>query len=285
MGISKMAAKSKNLSCIPEILAVRQDSTADTEVRSGHRSPSDVLSVYLQGGPRYRLGDHTFRFRPPMAILIPEGMLDQDMQKGKVEGIFVLFRGRGLIRKKRDSKSKVTVTLGSQRLVVPGLKQISDDDAERLAAALHEIGSVTDVGLVGKMRKASLLFQAVSYYCEAGGTVEGPGLHREAVRLRDLIKDRAFESAPLAKIYREIDISSAHAETLFRKAYGVTAVTYRKRLRLSKARELLVSSKLNVSQTAFAVGFTDALYFSRVFRKAFGATPSSLIRAFSGKRR
>ena len=71
----------------------------------------------------------------------------------------------------------------------------------------------------------------------------------------------------MADVYSHLDLSSAHAGVLFRAAFGASPVAYRSQLRLRRARELLVSSQLNVAQVALAVGFTDALYFSRVFRK------------------
>ena len=135
------------------------------------------------------------------------------------------------------------------------------------------------------MRRSGLLFQAIAEYCRAGSSDEEHGLHREALRLRELIEETAFEDRPMREIYREINLSAAHAGTLFRQAFDVTPVGYRNNLRLRKARELLVSSNLNVSEVAFEVGFSDALYFSRVFRRIYGATPSSLVRDFSNKRR
>ena len=89
----------------------------------------------------------------------------------------------------------------------------------------------------------------------------------------------------MAQIYRQMNISAAHAGALFKRAFGLAPVAYRNRLRLSRAREFLVSSTANVSETAFAVGFSDPLYFSRVFHKTFGVTPSSLIQDFTSKRR
>ena len=46
--------------------------------------------------------------------------------------------------------------------------------------------------------------------------------------------------------------------------------------RLEKARELLLSGGLNVSEVAFQVGFNDPKYFSRLFAEAYGQTPSEL---------
>ena len=103
--------------------------------------------------------------------------------------------------------------------------------------------------------------------------------------MRQLLEAKAFEDVALGTLYKELDLSPAHAEVLFRRAYGAAPVAYRTRMRLRRARELLVSSQLNVSQTARAVGFRDPLYFSRLFRKAFGSTPSGLIRDLSNVRK
>ena len=85
-------------------------------------------------------------------------------------------------------------------------------------------------------------------------------------------------------LYNELKSSAAHAEKLFKAAFHITPVAYRLQARMEKARELLVSSKLNVGQVARAVGFADPLYFSRLFRRAFGLAPSDLIRYFNARR-
>ena len=269
----------------PDVIAVRRDLSYQTGRGQGRRISSDALSVYLKGGPRYRLDNQTYDFAAPVAMLVAEGTLDQDLQQGRLDGIFVLFRGRGLLRKADGRKGQVLVSLGKTRLPAPNFKQISATDAHNLAAIIREIADVRDAGTTGRMRRVSLLFQAIAGYCEARSRTGKEGIHREAVRLRQLIEQRAFEDALMADVYRELDLSAAHAGTLFRAAFGVTPVAYRTQLRLRKARELLVSSQLNVGQAALAVGFADALYFSRVFRKAFGATPSSLIYDFGNTRR
>ncbi len=47
-------------------------------------------------------------------------------------------------------------------------------------------------------------------------------------------------------------------------------------IRLAKAKELLAKGDMNVTEVAFAVGFDDPKYFSRVFTKEFGVPPSNL---------
>jgi AraC-like DNA-binding protein len=65
----------------------------------------------------------------------------------------------------------------------------------------------------------------------------------------------------------------------------MSPVAYRRQVRLNRARELLVSTQHSVSDTVYASGFTDPLYFSRVFNRYFAVTPSSFIRDFAVSRR
>ena len=282
-----MAKAAGRESCIPEILAIGWDRGFHARRPGrgqGRPSPSDVLSIYLRGGPRYRVGGTMYPFSPPAALLVPEGALDDDRQEGRLDGVFMLFHGHGLLRRRRGG-GEAWVSLGSRRIAVPCVKQLSADEADELIGLLREIDAVRDIGPVGHMRRAALLLQALAVYCEAGRDTPSLTLHRDAARLRELIEERAFEDATLAEIYGQLDLSAGHAETLFKKALGATPVAYRTKLRLRRAREMLMSSQRNVSQVAQAVGFADPLYFSRVFRKTFGVTPSSLIRDFSNTRK
>ena len=55
---------------------------------------------------------------------------------------------------------------------------------------------------------------------------------------------------------------------------GVSPLEYVHRLRLEEAYRLLSDSSRNVSEVAMEVGFDDANYFSRLFRKKMGMSPS-----------
>jgi signal transduction histidine kinase/CheY-like chemotaxis protein/AraC-like DNA-binding protein/ligand-binding sensor domain-containing protein len=59
---------------------------------------------------------------------------------------------------------------------------------------------------------------------------------------------------------------------------GKNITHYIRALRLAKAKELLLRREMNVSEVAFAVGFDDPKYFSRVFAEEFGVAPSRIIR-------
>ena len=270
---------------VPDILAVREDkSERDRSNNEGGPSSTDVLSIYTKGGPRYSLNRKVYNITPPVAMLLPKGAHDNDLQEGKVNGIFVLFNGYGLLRKKRLSDTEITVAFGDHAKHVPVLRHIHSSTADRLIGYLHGIRERQSVDLASSMHIVSLLLRAVAVFCDADARGTDLQVHREARRLRELIQEWAYEYTALEKIYEKLNISAAHAETLFRKAFGITPIAYRNKLRLMQARELLVSTQNNVSEVAYKVGYTDPLYFSRVFRKTYGVPPSDLISHYETSR-
>jgi len=59
----------------------------------------------------------------------------------------------------------------------------------------------------------------------------------------------------------------------FKKQYGVSPKTYLDEVKLAKSADLLKNTQMRVSEIAFECGFSDACYFNRVFKKAYGMSP------------
>ncbi len=62
----------------------------------------------------------------------------------------------------------------------------------------------------------------------------------------------------------------------FRQMFGQTPFEYLRVMRLEKAREFIASHECNVTEAAFAVGYSNLSHFSKNFRNAFGITPKTL---------
>ncbi|HLL94874.1 MAG TPA: two-component regulator propeller domain-containing protein [Spirosoma sp.] len=65
---------------------------------------------------------------------------------------------------------------------------------------------------------------------------------------------------------------------------GMSINKYLRSLRLRKAQEMLATSGLNISDVAYAVGFEDPKYFSRVFSEEFGMSPVNYRLSVKGRR-
>jgi|SRR5215469_11283783 len=60
----------------------------------------------------------------------------------------------------------------------------------------------------------------------------------------------------------------------FKAAFGATFIEYLARHRVDEAKRLLGNHSMSVTDVAAAVGFSDPSYFTRVFRKIAGSSPS-----------
>lgn len=69
-------------------------------------------------------------------------------------------------------------------------------------------------------------------------------------------------------------LSESHYAARFRRATGYAVLEFQTRLRMSFARELLDTTDMTISSIAQRVGYQDALYFSRQFRRIHDMSPS-----------
>ncbi|MBQ1456881.1 MAG: helix-turn-helix domain-containing protein [Butyrivibrio sp.] len=82
------------------------------------------------------------------------------------------------------------------------------------------------------------------------------------------------EGITIEKICKNLGVSSAYFSTVFKKETGKTFVTYLTDYRMDKAKEILMTSDKKTYVIAAEVGFTDPNYFSYVFKRQYGITPS-----------
>ncbi|WP_127588225.1 helix-turn-helix domain-containing protein [Paenibacillus koleovorans] len=71
-----------------------------------------------------------------------------------------------------------------------------------------------------------------------------------------------------------VGLSPSHLRAVFKQVTGMTVNRYLQQVRISQARDLLLSGACNVSEAAERVGFQDIYSFSKLFKRMTGVTPS-----------
>lgn len=82
------------------------------------------------------------------------------------------------------------------------------------------------------------------------------------------------ETISLDKVAREVNISPNYFSAMFSQEVGQTFVEYLTGKRIGEAKRMLRQTDKRSSEIAFAVGYKDPHYFSFVFKKVSGCTPS-----------
>ena len=70
-------------------------------------------------------------------------------------------------------------------------------------------------------------------------------------------------------------LSYDYFKELFIKKYGISPVKYITRLRIEKSCELLITGRYTISEIADMCGFSNVYYFSNVFKKQLGVSPTN----------
>jgi AraC-like DNA-binding protein len=76
------------------------------------------------------------------------------------------------------------------------------------------------------------------------------------------------------KLTEKVGISRAQLHRKMKEITGISTGDFIRNLRLEQAARLIREKKINVTQVAYTVGFSNLAHFSTVFRKHFGVAPS-----------
>ena len=164
------------------------------------------------------------------------------------------------------------VVLNVRFSVLSFLKKIGYDDVELSREETDDIVEKTSQSTEASIAYAEdLLKKAISIRDENAGN-QNRSVLKQAV---DFINEHYMdEEISLNKVAHVANVSANHFSALFSQNMGQTFIEYLTALRMSRAKELLRCTSKRSSEIAGEVGYKDAHYFSYLFKKTQGMTPS-----------
>ena len=94
------------------------------------------------------------------------------------------------------------------------------------------------------------------------------------------LQEHLSEEMSLSVLAEEFHLNPQYISQLFRNEIGVNFLAYLTSIRMEKARKLLLSTSLSVTEVADQSGYGDYRVFTKVFKKSEGVTPSQYRRDF-----
>ena len=95
--------------------------------------------------------------------------------------------------------------------------------------------------------------------------------------LLDLIAEHYAEPLTLDALAEQVNEKAGHVSYLFYKYKNIRPIDYLINYRVRIATELLRSGNYTVTQAAHEVGYRDACYFSRIYKKRMGFPPTRIL--------
>lgn len=93
-------------------------------------------------------------------------------------------------------------------------------------------------------------------------------------RAKEYVKEHYFENLTLNMVAEKVGITPGYLSTLFTKTEQGGFVDYLNQVRIETACMYLKQNYFKVYEIAYKVGFRDEKYFTKVFRKVMGMSPS-----------
>ena len=93
---------------------------------------------------------------------------------------------------------------------------------------------------------------------------------------RDYIHEHLRENIKLDDLAASVGLSRYHFARRFRQSTGITPHEFVLRQRVARAQTMLQRTSVPLADVAFACGFADQSYMTRVFKKRMGVTPGRL---------
>lgn len=97
------------------------------------------------------------------------------------------------------------------------------------------------------------------------------GLVSKAVKY---IEDNYNKNISLDDVAKEINMSYHYFSKFFKDSIGKNFVDYLTELRIEKSKEMLRNSNISIKEISYEVGYSDPNYFSKIFKKATGMSPT-----------
>jgi two-component system response regulator YesN len=99
----------------------------------------------------------------------------------------------------------------------------------------------------------------------------------------DYIKNHFDRDLSLDEVARVVDVTPYYFSKIFKAEEGVNFIDYLTTLRVDEAKRLLMSDECAVKEISQRVGYQDPNYFSRIFKKTTGFTPTEYKEKYNEK--
>nr|WP_279380143.1 AraC family transcriptional regulator [Sporosalibacterium faouarense] len=90
----------------------------------------------------------------------------------------------------------------------------------------------------------------------------------------EFIKENYNKNVSLRDVAKNLNMSYHYFSKFFKESIGKNFVDYVTDIRMSKAKELLENEDYSIKAISFDIGYNDPNYFSKIFKKYFGMSPT-----------
>ncbi len=242
----------------------------------------DFEFVYItKGKGRYSLLGNNIEYCENSLLLTPPHLLHSYEPLGSVEYLFVhfdFFYGFSDLfteyQNKTDEAIPIAVCVEALELPLFSTKVPFGFTTamENLINLLTNAAPETKIFL--QLRAKALLLEMLTFLLTTQNHVYNAKDMPYFFRSIDYIRNNYAKKITVGEMASRAGLCEAHFIVKFGKTFGITPQQYLESIRINKAKELMIDKTIKLSEISERVGFSDAFYFSKVFKKREGMAPA-----------
>ena len=265
------AAVLKSFNQLPEVKSIGNMILDPVWARKMHRSGSNELMHVIRGDVSVKMGKSRLEAGPGDTLLVPTGTLHRDEFDLSI-GLEVFYIHFSWLPS--TEYFQIVPPKAVTRFCAPVAAEIGKL-CDRMQIGL-DAGTETDRLLIGSYTHNILLLILREALRVNERKNHAEHLHHGRALLfkaQEYIDRHYAEQVSLDQIAEALAISPFYLSHLFSRESDFSFVEYITKVRMRKAKDLLADGAKNVSEAAYAVGYNDSNYFSKVFHRYFGVSP------------
>ena len=177
----------------------------------------------------------------------------------------LIMKHKGTVRHVREGLIEIIVML--QRMAYDyGVPE------EEQAEHYHYLNEFLSIDELPSLRLWCI--RRIEYISQSINKAREANLSNIIIKARQFIDGNYSRDITLDEVSREVCISPHYFCKLFKEETGENFIDYLTMVRIRKAKELLEKSMMSIKEICFEVGYSDPNYFSRLFKKVVGITPT-----------
>ncbi|HKV42458.1 MAG TPA: AraC family transcriptional regulator [Blastocatellia bacterium] len=241
-----------------------------------HEHPTHFLQLQLKGPVRYRWTTdgitHTGIAEPGTLFLCPRGSRDRVEWDGPTDRVMISIEHAIVTKALEETAARNDVELQQSFEMrdrhIASLILALRADSEDGSPAGHLYGESLVTALAVYLQKRLAVFRPRTAQFRGG---------MPTARLRrvlEFIEANLGEDISLSALAEVAGMGPHYFSDLFKQSTGLSPHQHVLRRKMERAKEQLQNQKISVVEVSAILGFTDQSYFTKVFRRAVGVTPT-----------